>query len=408
MFIKKVYEKIIDCFFRLIEILFTSPFYFLGFHSRVGILSLLIIIFLPALIPVLTYGILFKYLGLYWLTIGLFSMFYAIYSYVTDDIWSGLVLKVKGILKTLLKLVLSPLSWLGFITLIIIGAISLKMFMLMVLYLIALVIYNIYDNRFTIKNTKERAKYLFHATHCDICDEAINKTDYYERPFTYEKRIDKDSSQKGIVCKSCQNKHSRFLQYSLDTIKDIEEHLAYMRDNLNQSFKTEERIFTPTWEGEYLLEDYGRGGYDPEILIDTKQHTFKIHPASDILNLKDVSDCRFIVKPFVQKNVTYITVADLQNARTSDSDVVNAITRANKITHYKDGSKVENEKYGKIPRYLGFNKQYHNFYIDIKINHPYFSTINIKLNSNPVYTNDPKHIYDAYIEQGKEICEKLS
>lgn len=383
-------------------------FIYMLFATLPGCGLLIVFFILAALLPFLSYGMIFKYIGLFLLLAVLLGFYHFVYTHLKGDLFGYGEIGISDLFKSFLKLLLSPLSWLGFFGWLTIGVFSMKLFWIVNLYLIALFVYDIYENRDDIKRTKKRADIIVSRKVCDVCQQKVMNQTYQE------KRLHKNSVEYGLVCASCMSKYSPFLQKPLSTLADVKEHLAYREKNLAQPFTTRWKSHTPQWKNRYLHKAHRTNDYGPEILIDTEGRTMKIGGRSDIFNLDDVLAVEGYVEKDEESYVKYITeedYRDVETGRIDDKDLYYAIKDAGSYEFVDDLRPMKNLDYGLLnttPEHrVNYKKTYYDFYVKFTVNHPYISDISVKLNTDPIYQNTPKKVYDAYVSTMQKIVATL-
>lgn len=169
---------------------------------------------------------------------------------------------------------------------------------------------------------------LFDKKYCDICGEKIGL-------------IGNRKLENGNLCKSCAKKLSPFFSDRKNsTVEEIKSQLEYRESNQKalENFRATRII------GDYWM-----------IMIDESKKQFVVTQSNDLL----------------KENPDIINISDVLSC---NSDV----------TDYHIEQKYKNEKGEQVsydpPRY----KYNYDFYIEICVNHPYFSNIKIKLNTRSV------------------------
>ena len=194
---------------------------------------------------------------------------------------------------------------------------------------------------------------LFDKKYCDICGDKIGL-------------LGNRKLENGNMCKDCAKKLSPFFSdRRSSTVEEIKQQLAYREQN-----KQVLAGFTPMFTF----------GEDDKIYIDPMKQSFVVsrrNPGSwsdenpDVIPLSNVTSCNLRV----------------------DED------REELYTEGKDGQRVSYNP----PRY----KFTYDFYIDIKVNNPYFDEITAKLNDNDVEGMGTME-YNRYQQMAQQVINNLS
>ena len=194
---------------------------------------------------------------------------------------------------------------------------------------------------------------LFDKKYCDICGDKIGL-------------LGNRKLENGNMCKDCAKKLSPFFSdRRSSTVDEIKQQLAYREQN-KQILSTFTAMFT--------------FGEDDKIYIDPMKQSFVVssrNPGSwsdenpDVIHLSSVTSCTLRV----------------------DED------REELYTEGKDGQRVSYNP----PRY----KFTYNFYIDIKVNNPYFDEITARLNDSDVEGMGTME-YNRYQQMAQQVINNLS
>lgn len=191
---------------------------------------------------------------------------------------------------------------------------------------------------------------FFSKKNCDICGEKIG--------LLGNKKLDD-----GNMCKVCAKKLSPwFNERRNSTLFDINEQLAYREENKKKvsEFKANRGL-----------------GSRPNILIDDEDGRFMVSYDDD----------------YTEENPDVISISDVTEC------VLDIDERQKEIMqHDKDGREISHM----IRRY----DYSYDFYIDIKVNNPYFDTIRFKLNTYSIDGNSRQE-YEKFKQMGEEICTAL-
>lgn len=200
---------------------------------------------------------------------------------------------------------------------------------------------------------------LFDKEYCSVCGEKIGL-------------LGNRKLEDGNLCKHCAAKLSPFFSdRRRSTVEDIKAQLAYREEN-----KTAVAAFHTTRSF----------GSDTKILIDEDNRKFLVTRARNLAEANpDVMD------------YSMVTGVDIEIDEDTDEE----------FRKDKDGNSVSYHP-------SKYNYSY-DFYVVIRVNHPYFDTIKVELNSSSVYTTDnavfatqkPDPESNAEYRQYKEMCDEI-
>src|SRR5690625_3490188 len=214
------------------------------FATVKGYLFLLVLFLLPLVIPKLTYGFIFKYLGWFLLYVATLSLYQLIYWHIKGDDTYSLFLRLKEFIRPMLKLLFSPLTWVG---LIVLGVTAFKLpllFFLFIIYLIVRVVDDIFNNKFKFKYWGASLNIALDGTPCDVCYEPMRLKGYSR----FSKK--NQPGKYDYVCANCKQLYSPFLNTTLLSLEEVKEHLLYREENLAQPFHPNKVIRTYPWESD--------------------------------------------------------------------------------------------------------------------------------------------------------------
>lgn len=422
-----------------------SSIMLLPFITKRGYLLIIGIFILPSLLPFISYSFIFKWLLLHLFIIAILKVFQYIYSDNRYLIWESKQSPVIELVKILLLLPFTLLNWVGIFTLLVISYFSIILSILFVFYIMALIAIDIYNNKNHLKRELTNISLYVRNKKCDICAQSLRKINYFKVP------IGGGNNGAGYVCKSCEMSYSPFLQASFHTLGEVKEHLAYRTSNLSQDFSPEHEFRTINWINNYVDTYSISSRLDPTFLFDFKNHTMVIdgwnyspyvNSKPDRIYLKDIVECELDIKIF-ESEVTNVTEEDYHEALRNQTiaripklkdtvgdyrlggvsfsyngELNDAIIKASEYDSvhapsFKINEPDEYNQRGDISGFVDtsespYIKKYHLFYIRLKINHEYFSTIDVRLNAQPLYFNEPEAHYDSYKSIGEEICKYIN
>lgn len=415
------------------------------FSTKRGFLLVIGFFILPSLLPFISYGFIFKCMILYLLIAAVMKCIHYIYWDNKYLKWNQKQSPVIELVKLLLVFPFTPLNWLGILTLFIIYYFSVLLFILFVFYIMALIAIDIYENKNLLKRKLTRVSFYMSNKKCDICAQSLRQMNYYKVT------VEEQNNRTGYICEKCNMSYSPFLQSSFHTLREVKEHIAYRTRNLSQVFSPEHKFRTMNWKNNYIDTSFISFTSDPVFLFDPKNHTMMIdgwndspnvNSEPDRISLNDVIECELDIR-ITESKVTDITEEDYHEAlrnqtiaripklkntvgdyRLGGIDVSyngalnDAIIKASEYdpVYAQSFSANDPDEYNRRGNIFGFVdmnespyiKKYYIFYIRLKINNEYFSTIDVRLNAQPLYFNEPKEHYDSYKSIGQEICKYIN
>lgn len=423
---------------------FLSGIMLLPFITTQGYLFIIGIFMLPLLLSFISYSFIFKWLLLHLVIIGVLKAFQYIYSDNKYLVWESRQSPVIELVKILLVLPFTPLNWIGIFTLLVISYFSILLSFLFVFYIVALIAIDVYKNKDHLKKELTRVGSYVRNRKCDICAQSLRQTNYVNV------MVEERKSRTGHVCADCEMSYSPFLQTSLHTLREVKEHMAYRTSNLAQVFSAEHEFRTMNWKNNYIDTYSISSRLDPTFLFDPQNHTMvidswhhnpKVNSNPDRISLKDIMECKLDIS-ISEAEVTHVTEEDYHEALRNqtiaripklketvgdyrlggvdlsyNAALNDAIIQASEYDPVYARDSCDNDsdahKYrGIISGFVDTNespyiKKYYLFYIRLKVNHEYFSTIDVRLNTHRLYFNESKAYYDAYKSIGQEICQYI-
>lgn len=383
--------------------------------GKIGLLLILAFLFSPLFIPFMTFLLVFKII----IFIILLTILESIYDYVLKD--SVLLGRPRffDFVRTLLRIIISPICWIAYAILIITALTVPVMSVIFFVFIILRIIYDTYQARDKWKrmgvDIYDKVNIKVSKATCKVCEQRIGKQEFM--------RVTDDDSPRGAyICEGCQEKFSPFLKTTFEEMWEVRKHLAYRRENLSQEFNPDISFETINYCNNYIFGSRKEGehspfsrGNDPIIYVDTKNETFKVvrggvrsrshnYNRADILNLRDVVDCTYSIETGVEE-IRNLTEEDRRDAY-EKKITPEKLRREILIEAGYDG--VLSERFDEfqpskqmLPRYY---KGYSTVFVRISVNHPYTYGSLIELNVNPIYSNEPDELIRTYQSKAEEIC----
>ncbi len=191
---------------------------------------------------------------------------------------------------------------------------------------------------------------LFEKKYCDFCGNKIG--------LLSEKKL-----KNGSMCKTCSLKLSPLYKYGITTTtEEIQEHLIYREKN-----RTALNDFNPTLElgiHRFFYLDFKKGVFAGGVGEWYGGHSANKNP--DLVSFSQIQGCHY----YTTEVKTEIYTKDTEGNRVSFSP----------------------------PQY----EYSYNYFVTLKVNHPYFKEYEKQINDSPVKANNPLDM-----EKHKHCCEKI-